>query len=58
MKNKILKLVTTIAAIIFIVAGCMLDSASYVPYIVCSICLAWICLFIYANRDRLGDGVE
>ena len=53
MKNKILKGITHFATITFIIAGCGLDDQSWLPNIICSVCLAWLVLFLIANRKRL-----
>lgn len=54
MKNKILKGITAVAAVLFLISVCFLDSESNVPCIVCVVCLVWIALFMIANRERLG----
>lgn len=46
-----MKFISAIAAILFIVAGCMLDSNSYVPHIICSLCLVWFIVI----RKRLEE---
>ena len=51
MKNKILKAVSYIAGMGFIVAGSCLDSLSLLPPIICSVCLLWLVLFFTANRE-------
>ena len=53
MKNKILKGITYFATITFIIAGCGLDDQSWLPNIICSVCLAWLVLFLVANRKRV-----
>ena len=53
MKNKILKTSVKLALIILALAICCLDSDSYIPYIVALITLAYLGLFMYANKDRL-----
>ncbi len=53
MKNKILKGITYLATITFIIAGCGLDDQSWLPNIICSVCLAWLVLFLVANRKRV-----
>ena len=54
MKNKILKAITGVAAMAFIVAGCALDSHSSLPAIVCGVCLLWLSLFVIANREVMS----
>ena len=55
MKNKILKTVTTIAGITFMVAGSCLDSYSYIPHVICLVSLAWLSLMAIANREALNE---
>ena len=52
MKNKILKGITKIAATGFVLSGMGLDSPSNTPLVVGCVCLAWLGLFTYVNRDR------
>ena len=55
MKNKILKTIAGINIISFLFFGCMLDSSSWVPLIICCINMTWLGLFGYANgwfRER------
>ena len=51
MKNKILKAITGVVSVAFIVFGCALDSKSWLPAIVCAVCLVWLSLFVVANRE-------
>lgn len=57
MKNKILKTITFMATMGFIIAGCALDSESYLPAIVCAVCLAWLMLFVIANREVINETI-
>lgn len=50
--NFILKSITYAAFIMFLVSACAIDSPSWIPTIVCVVCMAWLGLFGYANRDR------
>lgn len=50
MKNKALKIITSIIGIILIISLCSLDSESIVPFFVCAGCLAWIVPFLKANN--------
>ena len=54
-KNFILKSITYVAAILFTVSACALDSATWIPAIVCLICAIWLMLFAYANRDIFDE---
>lgn len=50
MKNKLLKAIAWVTAILGILSACAVDSDSYIPtYILCA-CLAWWMLFAYANN--------
>lgn len=49
LKNIILKTVAYIMVFLFLVAGCALDSDSWIPHIVCIVSLLWLALFAYAN---------
>lgn len=51
MKNKILKSITWISAILFIISTTAVDSVSNIPRIICIASLAWILLFMLANRN-------
>ena len=53
MKNKILKTITAIAAIGFILSGSALDSEGFTVNYVCAGCLTWLVLFLVANRKRV-----
>lgn len=53
MKNKVLISINYIAAFIFIVAVCAMDSDSWLPYIACAVCEVWFVLMLIANRERL-----
>lgn len=50
MKNKILKTITIIMAILAIVSASAVDSDSNIPLILLFASLLWMILFIYANR--------
>ena len=57
--NFMLKATAWIMGIVWIVSACLLDSASWVPFIACVITGAWLCTFAYANgwtNDYYGDG--
>ena len=55
--NFILKAITCIAGIMFLVSACAIDSPSWIPTIVCMVCMAWLAVFAYANgmMDDYGD---
>ena len=53
MKNKILKTITTIAAVLSLLAGSGLDAEGWKNEIICAGCLIWLGLFLVANRKRV-----
>ena len=52
-KNYILKFITYLSVILFFVFGSMLDSATIIPLIVCTICLVWLVIMTVANIEKL-----
>lgn len=52
MKNKILKTITTVAAVTFLLSASAIDS-EFLAELLCVISLGWLGLFLYANRERL-----
>jgi|GEM_PF-2495465 len=54
-KNFILKTITYFAALLFLVSACAVDSPSWIPTIVCCVCMIWLTLFAYANSDYFED---
>ena len=52
MRKKVLKAITIIAAIMFTLSVCSLDSDSYIPHILALVSLAYLGLFNYANKER------
>lgn len=55
MKNKALKTVTTITAIVFLLSASGLDSEGYTNNMICAGCLIWLVLFFVANRKRVME---
>lgn len=53
MKNKILKSITGIAVLSFLIGGCAIDNNSIIPDAVCYISGIWILLFCYVNYDLI-----
>ena len=53
MKNKILKTITGIMAVLFILAASGLDANTYTNHIICAIAEAWMILFLIANRKAI-----
>ena len=58
MKNKILKTITGIMAVLFILAASSLDSNTYIPHIICAVSEVWFILFLLANRKALKTWME
>lgn len=52
-KNKILKTITFIIAVLFLLSASGIDADKYINYIVCVISLAWCVLFLLTNRKVL-----
>lgn len=52
-KNKVLKTITGIAGVLALLSIMCLDSESWIPVIVLGICMAWLGLFLYANKENL-----
>lgn len=55
MKNFILKAIAYICLILFITAGCFLDSDSWIPTGVLIVTGGWLVLFGYANNWFEGE---
>ena len=53
MKNKILKSITGIMVVLFLLSASGIDADTKANYIVCVISLAWGCLFLLANRKAI-----
>ena len=54
MKNIILKAITTITTILFILSCAAADSDSWIPMITAVICLAWLVPFVWVNREKIA----
>lgn len=54
MKNLILKTITAIMAVLFVLSAACLDSDTYIPHIICVVAEAWFVLFLIANRKDIG----
>lgn len=57
-KKTILKGSAMLASLTFIVSGCMIDSRSWIPTIICTVCMSYLAVFAYANRDMTFEGEE
>ena len=53
LKNKILKSIMACVVFIALITASMLDSVSYIPFIVLSVCIAVLTVFIIANWDMI-----
>lgn len=53
LKNKILKVTITLAVVAFFIFATALDSQSDIPFIVCTVCITYLGVFAYANREWL-----
>ena len=53
LKNKILKSIMACVVFIALITASMLDSVSYIPFIVLSVCIAILTVFIIANWDMI-----
>ena len=57
-KNVILYLITGTAFVLFLTAGCAIDSASKLPAIVCVLSFGWLGLFAFANGAMKGGKIR
>nr|DAS45637.1 MAG TPA: hypothetical protein [Caudoviricetes sp.] len=51
MKNIIINTINALTMIIFIISALCVDSETWVPMIICAICLGWWLLFCVANIE-------
>jgi hypothetical protein len=55
MKNKILWTITAVAGLGAVLSACALDTqGTYIPHIICSVCLAWLLPFVLINREAFN----
>jgi hypothetical protein len=54
LKNRILKSIMACVAFIALFTASMLDSVSYIPFIVLSVCIAILIVFMIANWDTIS----
>ena len=52
-KNKILKSIMACVFVIALITASMLDSVSYIPFIILSVCIVVLTVFIVANWDMI-----
>ena len=53
LKNRFLKSIMACVVFIALITASMLDSVSYIPFIVLSVCIAVLTVFIIANWDMI-----
>ena len=53
LKNKIIKSIMPCVVFIALITASMLDSVSYIPFIVLSACIAILTVFIVVNWDMI-----
>ena len=53
LKNRILKSIMACVVFIALITASMLDSVSYIPFIVLSACIAILTVFIVVNWDMI-----
>lgn len=53
LKNKILKSIMACVAFIALITASMLDSVSYIPFIVLAVCIVVLMVFIVVNWDMI-----
>lgn len=52
-KNRILKSIIACVAFIALITASMLDSVSYIPFIVLAVCIVVLTMFIVVNWDMI-----
>lgn len=52
MRVKIVKTVTVIALVVWLLSVCCIDSESRIPFITCGVSLLWLLLVTIANIPR------
>ena len=53
LKNRILKSIMACVVFIALITASILDSVSYIPFIVLSVCIAVLTVFIVVNWDMI-----
>lgn len=51
MKNKVLMAINVLTMIAFFVSALFVDGETWVPMIICAVCLGWWLLFCVANIE-------
>ena len=54
LKNKILKSIIYFTSFLFLLSACMLDSDSYIPYVILVACTVILIVFMVANWNTIS----
>ena len=54
LKNGILKSIIYFTSFLFLLSACMLDSDSYIPYVILVACMVILIVFMVANWDIIS----
>lgn len=54
LKNKMLKSIIYFTSFLFLLSACMLDSDSYIPYVILVACMVILIVFMIANWDIIS----
>ena len=54
LKNKILKSIIYFTSFLFLLSACMLDSDSYIPYVILVACTMILIVFMISNWDIIS----
>ncbi len=54
LKNKMLKSIIYFTSFLFLLFACMLDSDSYIPYVILVACMVILIVFMIANWDIIS----
>ena len=54
LKNKILKSIIYFTSFLFLLSACMLDSDSFIPYVILVACTVILIVFMIANWDIIS----
>ena len=54
LKNRILKSIIYFISFLFLLSACMLDSDSYIPYVILVACMMILIVFMIANWDIIS----
>lgn len=54
LKNRILKSIIYFTSFLFLLSACMVDSDSYIPYVILVACMLILIVFMVANWDTIS----